>query len=49
METLQAKRVLEATILCAPQPLPMRELRTLLQDTLEATAIEQLLYEISQE
>lgn len=49
METLQAKRVLEAAILCAPQPLPMRELRTLLQDTLEATAIEQLLYEISQE
>lgn len=43
------KRILEAAILCAPQPLPMRDLRTLLQDTLEASAIEQLLHEIAQE
>lgn len=43
------KRILEAAILCAPQPLPMRDLRTLLQDTLGASAIEQLLHEIAQE
>ncbi|MDO4768759.1 MAG: SMC-Scp complex subunit ScpB [Brachymonas sp.] len=45
----QTKRILEAAILCAPQPLPMRDLRTLLQDTLEASEIEQLLHEIAQE
>lgn len=45
----EIKRILEAAILCAPQPLPMRDLRTLLQDTLEARDIEQLLHEIAQE
>ncbi|MDO4794785.1 MAG: SMC-Scp complex subunit ScpB [Brachymonas sp.] len=45
----QVKRILEAAILCAPQPLPMHDLRTLLQDTLEASIIEQLLHEIAQE
>ncbi len=49
MDSTHAKRILEAAILCAPQPLPMRELRTLLQDTLEAEDIQQLLHEIRQE
>ena len=49
MDSTHAKRILEAAILCAPQPLPMRELRTLLQDTLEAEAIQQLLHDIRQE
>ena len=47
MDFTQAKRVLEAAILCAPQPLPLRELRTLLQDSLENDVIERLLAEIS--
>ena len=45
----QPKRILEAAILCAPHPLPLRDLRTLLQDTLENGAIEQLLHELAQE
>ena len=49
MDSTHAKRILEAAILCAPQPLSMRELRTLLQDTLEAEAIQQLLHDIRQE
>ena len=49
MHSLDTKRILEAAILCAPQPMPMRDLRTLLQDTLETSAIEQLLHEIAQE
>lgn len=40
MHSLDTKRILEAAILCAPQPMPMRDLRTLLQDTLETSAIE---------
>ena len=49
MNFLDTKRILEAAILCAPHPLPLRDLRTLLQDTLENDAIEQLLHEIAQE
>ncbi len=49
MHSPDIKRILETAILCAPQPLPLRDLRTLLQDTLDNAAIEQLLYEIAQE
>ncbi|BFO54724.1 SMC-Scp complex subunit ScpB [Acidovorax sacchari] len=49
MNTVDAKRVLETALICAPQPATLRELRTLFQDALGADTIKQLLVELQQE
>jgi segregation and condensation protein B len=46
MNTQDAKRVLETALICAHQPLSVREMRTLFDDTLNADAIRTLLDEI---
>lgn len=43
MNTVDAKRVLETALLCAPQPLPLRDLRTLFEGALGADTIKDLL------
>jgi segregation and condensation protein B len=43
MNTLDAKRVLETALLCASQPLQVRELRQLFHDELSADALKTLL------
>ncbi len=49
MNTVDAKRVLETALICAPQPAMLRELRTLFQDALGADTIKRLLVELQQE
>ena len=46
MNTLDAKRVLETALLCASQPLQVRELRQLFHDELGADTIKTLLQDI---
>lgn len=46
MNTLDAKRVLETALICAQQPLPLRDLRTLFDDQLGADTIRTLLDEL---
>lgn len=43
MNTVDAKRVLETALICAQQPLPVREMRVLFQDALGADSIKALL------
>ena len=43
---LDAKRVLEAALLCADQPMQMRDLRTLFDEALEEPQLRDLLDEI---
>src|SRR5512138_2045553 len=49
MNTLEAKRVLEAALLCAQQPLAVREMATLFDEQLDADAIRGLLDELTQD
>lgn len=49
MNTQDAKRVLETALICAQQPLGLRELRTLLGDDVDADAIGPLLDELAAE
>ncbi len=49
MNTLDAKRVLETTLLCASQPLQVRELRQLFHDELGADTLKTLLESIQQD
>jgi segregation and condensation protein B len=49
MNTAQAKRVLEAALLCTAQPLSLREMRVLFDDALGADTLRQLLTELQQE
>ena len=49
MNATQAKRILETALLCAAQPLPLRDMRILFDDVLEADTIRQLLHEIGME
>ena len=49
MNTLEAKRVLEAALLCAQQPLAVREMATLFEDQIDADAIRALLDELMQD
>ena len=49
MNSAQAKRVLEAALLCTAQPLSLRELRVLFDDALGADTLRQLLAELQQE
>ncbi|MCZ2405423.1 MAG: SMC-Scp complex subunit ScpB [Burkholderiales bacterium] len=49
MNTVDAKRVLETALICAPQPLPLRELRALFDDVLGADTLKVLLQELQHE
>lgn len=49
MNTRDAKRVLEAALICAHQPVTVREMRTLFDDALGADAIRKLLDELVQD
>ncbi|MEO8855553.1 MAG: SMC-Scp complex subunit ScpB [Burkholderiaceae bacterium] len=49
MNTSQAKRVLETALICSPQALPVRELRTLFNDEVGIETLKHLLQEIKLE
>lgn len=49
MNIADAKPILEAVLLCSAQPVPLRELRTVLNDTLTADALKVLLRELQQD
>jgi segregation and condensation protein B len=49
MNTADARRVLETALICAQQPLPVRELRVLFNDELGADTIKDLLAQLQQE
>jgi len=49
MNTATAKRVLETALICAQQPLQLRDLRTLFDDELGADTLKQLLLELQLE
>ena len=49
MNTAQAKRVLEAALLCTAQPLSLREMRVLFDDALGTDTLRQMLAELQQE
>jgi len=49
MSPQEIKRILETVLLCAPQPLPLRALRALFDDTLSAEALHALLRDVQQE
>ena len=46
MNTVDAKRVLETALICAQQPVPLRELRILFNDTLGSDTLKVLLHEL---
>ena len=49
MNTADAKRILETALICSTQPLPVRELRVLFGDELDADAIKTLLAELQED
>ena len=49
MNTQDAKRVLEAALLCAQQPMSLAEMRTLFADALDADALRALLEELKRD
>ena len=49
MNSTDAKRILETALICAPQPLPVRELRVLFADELGADSVKTLLLELQGE
>jgi len=49
MNTVDAKRILETALICAQQPLPVRELRVLFHDELGADTIKTLLEDLRNE
>ncbi len=49
MKTLDAKRVLEAALICAGQPMPLRELSTLFAGEVGADTLRALLVELERE
>jgi len=49
MNLADAKRILEAALMCAAQPLPLRELRLLFDDMLAADTVKTLLIELQAE
>ena len=48
MNTVDAKRILEAALVCSPQPVSVRELRMLFDDALGADTLKLLLLELQQ-
>ena len=49
MNSLDARRILETALLCAQQPMPLRELRVLFAEQLGADTIKDLLLELQDE
>ena len=49
MNSAQAKRILETALICAQQPLTLRDMRTLFEDALRVDTLRQLLHELAQE
>src|SRR4051812_8921851 len=49
MNTQDAKRVLETALICAQQPLPLRDMRTLFQDELGPDSLRALLDELTRD
>ncbi|MFT4193187.1 SMC-Scp complex subunit ScpB [Ottowia sp.] len=49
MNSTDAKRILETALICAQQPLPLRELRVLFNDELGADTLKNLLLELQDE
>ncbi len=49
MNTTEAKRVLETALICAQQPLQVRDMRVLFDDSLGVDTLKQLLEELQQE
>lgn len=49
MNTTQAKRILETALICAQQPMSLRDLRVLFNDSLGADTVKELLEELQQE
>lgn len=49
MNTVDAKRVLETALICAPQPLTVREMRVLFDDALGSDTLKLLLQDLQQE
>ena len=49
MNTAEAKRVLEAALICSPQPLPVCDMRVLFQDELGADTLKTLLLDLQDE
>ncbi|GAA6120100.1 SMC-Scp complex subunit ScpB [Acidovorax sp. FG27] len=49
MNTVEAKRVLETALICAPQPVTVRELRGLFDDALGADTLKHILLELQQD
>jgi segregation and condensation protein B len=49
MTTADAKRVLETALICSQQPLQVRDMSVLFDDSLDVTAIEEILRELQQD
>jgi len=49
MDTLEAKRVLETALICAQQPLPLRDMRTLFADEIGPDTLRSLLDELARD
>ena len=49
MNTVDAKRVLEAALICSPQPVAVRDLRMLFDDALGSDTLKSLLLELQQD
>ena len=49
MNSVDAKRILETALICAPQPVSVRDLRMLFNDMLGADSIKALLQELQQD
>jgi segregation and condensation protein B len=49
MNSAQAKRILETALICAQAPLPLRDMRTLFDDQLNADSVRMLLDELSRD
>lgn len=49
MNTVDAKRVLETALICAPQPVTLRELRSLFDDVLGSDTIKDLLLDLQKD
>ena len=49
MNTVDAKRVLETALICAPQPVPLRELRVLFNDSLGSDTLKMLLQDLQRD
>lgn len=49
MNTVEAKRILETALICAQQPMPLRDLRVLFADQIGADSIKSILLELQED